>query len=151
MPKVLLLEKNIEQKIKNKTINIVIAYEKSNYKEMKYLTQEINKEYPDGISGYDIKISHFRYRDFKKCDINAEVLYILPSSEKNIKTVVEGYNSCKAITFASKKEYLRYKAMISIDVGKKVKPIVNLMAIKNSGIRFKPVLLSISKVFKDEK
>jgi len=150
MPKVLLLEKNIKEKIKNNTINITIAYEESNYKEMKFLEQSIKREYPNGISGYEIKIEFIDYKAFKECNIDTNILYIFPSSKENIKMLIKGYNDCNTITFASDKEYLKYDAMISIDVGKKVKPIVNLVAVKKFGIAFKPVLLSISKVFKYE-
>ncbi len=150
MPKVIMLEKDIEKKIKNKTIHIAIAYEQSNYKDMKYLIQEILREHPDGISGYNIRISLIKYSEFKESDSNTNMLYMFPSSKDNLEKLTKAYYSSKAITFASNKEYLKYNAMISIDVGKKVKPIVNLVAIKNSGIKFKPVLLSISKVFKDD-
>jgi hypothetical protein len=150
MPKVLLLEKNIEQKLKNNTINITLVYEKNNYKDMKYLTQEIRREYPNGISGYNIKIVQQEYGLINKCDPNIDILYIFPSSKDNIKNLIQIYSRCKAITFASNKEYLKEGAMISIDVGKTVKPIVNLVAVKNSGITFKPVLLSISKVYNYE-
>ncbi len=150
MPKVLLLEHGIEKKIKDRKIHITIAYEDNNYKDMKFLKTSIKSKYPKGISGYKIDIDLINYNNFKKCKQNTNILYIFPSSEKNIKTLIKEYKKCHAITFASVKKYLKLDAMISIDVGKKVKPIVNLNAVKTSGISFKPVLLSISKVYQEE-
>ena len=148
MPKVLLLEHNIEDKIINNKINITIAYEKNSYKDMKFLKKAIESKYPNGISGYEIEIDFINYDAFTKCKETTNILYIFPSSQKNINNIINEYRKCDAVTFASEKEYLENGAMISIDVGKKVKPIVNLKAVKRSGISFKPVLLSISKVYK---
>ena len=148
MPKVLLLEYDIEKKIKDKKIYIMIAYEKNNYNDMKFLRDAIKRKYPNGISGYKIEITLLRYSEYDKCDPRANLLYIFPSSSKNINKLIKDYKKCNTVTFASDKEYLDNDAMISIDVGKKVKPIINLDAIKKSGISFKPVLLSISKVYK---
>jgi hypothetical protein len=149
MPKVLLLEHNIEKKIKKNKIHITIAYEESNYHDMKFLKKAIEDKYSNGISGYEIVVDFIDYNNFKKCNINTNMLYIFPSSQENINKLIKEYRLCNAITFASQKEYLKNNAMISIDVGKKVKPIVNLDAVRSSGISFKPVLLSISKVFKN--
>lgn len=151
MPKVLLLEHGIEKKIKDNHINITIAYEDNNYKDMKFLKRSIESKYPNGISGYKIKIDLINYKTFKKCNPNTNILYIFPSSNNNIRKMINEYKKCNAITFASDKKYLKLNAMISIDVGKDVKPIVNLNAVKNSGISFRPVLLSISKVYQEEK
>jgi len=151
MPKVLLLEHGVEKKIKDNKINITIAYEDNNYKDMKFLKTSIESKYPKGISGYEIVIDLINYNNFQKCKKNTNILYIFPSSEQNVIYLINAYKECDAITFASIKKYLKFDAMISIDVGKKVKPIVNLNAVKNSGISFKPVLLSISKVYQEEK
>lgn len=151
MPKILLLENNIKQKIKNNKIHITIAYEQNNYKDMKFLKQSIKRKYPDGISGYEIDVDLIEYANFEKCDINTNLLYIFPSSKKNIDNMVKEYKACHAITFASDKEYLDNNVMLSIDLGKKVKPIINLKAVKESGISFRPILLSISKVYKNDK
>ncbi|MCW9026053.1 MAG: YfiR family protein [Thiovulaceae bacterium] len=148
MPKVLLLEHDIEKKIVDNKIHITIAYEKNSYKDMKFLKKSIETKYPKGISGYKIEIDFINYDSFQECKKHTNILYIFPSSQDNINNLITKYNECHAITFASQKEYLKNNAMISIDVGKKVKPIVNLKAVKASGISFKPVLLSISKVFK---
>lgn len=151
LPKVVLLEYGIENKIKDKSINITIAYEKKNYKHMKFLERSISSKYSKGISGYDIDIELINYNDFKECNKNTNILYLFPSSKKNIKNMIKKYKECNAIIFASIKKYLRYNAMISVDAGKEIKPIINLNAIKKSGINFKPILLSISKLYQEEK
>jgi hypothetical protein len=147
MPKILLLEHHIEKKIKNNEIHITIAYEESNYHDMKFLKKAIEDIYSNGISGYKIVVDFIDYNNFQKYNVNTNMLYIFPSSQANINKLIKEYKLCSAIIFASQKEYLKNNAMISIDVGKKVKPIINLDAIRSSGISFKPVLLSISKVF----
>lgn len=149
MPKVLLLQHNIQQNVTNNQINIIIAYEDNNYKDMKFLKRAVEIKYPDGLSGYNIVIKSINYKELKECDRSTNILYIFPSSKNNIDNIIDLYKKCHTITFASQKEYLDHNAMISIDVGKKVKPIVNLNAVKASGISFKPVLLSISKVYKN--
>lgn len=150
MPKVLLLEHNVENKIIDNKINITIAYENNNYKDMKFLQKAIELKYPEGLSGYKIEVNSMNYKEFTKCDNATNILYIFPSSKDNIDKLITLFRQCSVITFASQQEYLKNNAMISIDVGKKVKPIVNLNAVKASGISFKPVLLSISKVYKND-
>ncbi len=39
--------------------------------------------------------------------------------------------------------------MLSLNISKKIKPIVNLNAIRASNITFRPVLLDISKIYVD--
>ncbi|WP_373072291.1 YfiR/HmsC family protein [Sulfurimonas sp.] len=151
MPKILLLENNIEKKIKNNVINITIAYEKTNYNEMKFFKQAINRKYPEGISGYEIKINVIEYANLKECSNETNAVYVFPSSKENIDNIVQKYKSCHTVTFAYDKNYLSNNVMLSISLDKKVKPIINLKAVKDSGISFRPILLSISKVYKNDK
>ena len=151
IPKILLLQNNIKQNINDQTINITIVYDQNNYKDMKFLKQAIKTKFPDGVSGYKIDIKTTEYESFKKCYNNTHLVYMLPSSRENIEMIVKAHKAYKVVTFAYDKKYLSSDVMFSVHLDREVKPIINLKAVKSSGISFRPILLSISKVYENDK
>jgi hypothetical protein len=115
------------------------------YKDAKLLKKQINSRYANGIKSFSIETKLYTYSDINRIDAN--IYYLFPSSKKSIQKAVQKAQSNKAITFSYLKEYLEYGVMISIDVSKKIKPILNLTAIKDNNIMMRPILLDISTIY----
>ena len=145
VPKISLMDYQFKEKIKENTITIAIMYKNSEYKDAKSLKKKIDSRYKDGIKSFKVKSIIVSYSDISKTDAN--VYYLFPSDEKNIKASVKQAGKNHALTFSYLKEDLKYGVMISLNVSKKIKPVLNLSAIKLHKITFRPVLIDISTIY----
>ena len=145
VPKVYLMDYNFKKKLHNKTIVIAILYEKSEYKSAKSLKEKIKSRYPKGINSYKIVSKLVPYTEVSKSSAN--IFYMLPASKKLIQKSVHRAQKEHALTFAYAQKDLNYGVMISLNVSKKIKPILNLEAIKRNSIEMRPILIKISQIF----
>ena len=148
VPKISMMDYQFDEKIKDKTIKIAIMYKDAQYKDAKYLKQRIESRYRNGINSYKVKSQLVSYSDIKNTDAN--VYYLFPSNKQDIKNCVTQANNHQALTFSYLREDLKYGVMISLNVSKKIKPLLNLEAIKMSQITLRPVLLNISSIYMHE-
>jgi len=151
LPKVLLMDYDFERKSSKDNICIVIAYNKKDYKNAKLLRTNIEEKYPNGLNNYSILIELVPYTKIKKQTTEANIYYLFPGSEKNIFNTISKATKSDALTFSYLKDDLQDGVMCSVSIGSKVKPILNLEAIKANNITFRPVLLKISKIYKKER
>jgi len=145
IPKVYLMDYNFKKKLHNRTITIAILYEKSEYKSAKSLKEKIKFRYPEGINSYKIVSKLVPYREVSNSDAN--IFYMLPSSKTMIQKSVKHAQKNYALTFAYNKKDLNYGVMVSLNVAKKIRPILNLEAIKLNDIEMRPILIQISQIF----
>lgn len=145
LPKLYLMDYSYAKKIKNNSITMAIMYHKSEYKNALSLKNKIETRYSNGLKSYKIEVQLVLYSNIENS--NANIYYLFPTNSKNIKNVVKKANEKKALTFSYLKDDLKYGVMISLVIGIKVKPILNLNAIKVHNISFRPILLNISSIF----
>ena len=149
MPKIFLLAHGFENDIHNNTILISIAHNQTNKKSAIYLKNEIKSKYKK-LNSYDIEVKTINYKDINRCNKTTNILYLLPTNNEDLKQAVNIAKKCHALTFSYAIDDLENNAMVSVNIGKKVKPILNLSAIKESNLSFRPVLLSISEIYTHE-
>jgi hypothetical protein len=147
IPKIMLMDYQFKRKIKDDSIVIDILYEPLNYKNAISLKNKIDVKYKNGIKSYKIETRLVAYSDENKPQAN--IYYIFPTTSENIEKVIEKSKINHALTFSYLEKDLQYGVMLSLDISKKIKPIVNLNAIRKSHITFHPVLLNISKIYVD--
>jgi len=145
VPKISLMDYKFKEKIKENTITIAIMYKNSEYKDAKSLKKKIDNRYKNGIKTFKVKSIIVSYSDISQTDAN--IYYLFPSDKKNIKKSIEQASKNHALTFSYLKEDLKYGVMISLNISKKIKPVLNLSAIKLHKITFRPVLIDISTIF----
>ena len=145
IPKICLMDYAHKEKIKNNEIVIAIVYNQINYKSAKNLKNIIDTKYVSGIKSYVLKTKLVLYSRVDKSDAN--IYYMLPTTSYNIKKTIEKASQSNALTFAYLQSDLKYGVMLSVDIGSKVKPILNLNAIKLQNISFRPILLKISNIY----
>ena len=145
VPKVYLMDYNFKKKLHNKTMVIAILYENNTYKSAKSFKEKIVARYPDGINAYKIVAKLVPYSQVSSSEAN--IFYMLPTSTKMIRQSVKHAQQESALTFAYDKKDLNYGVMISLNVAKKIKPILNLEAIKINNIEMRPILIKISLIF----
>ncbi len=145
VPKIYLMDYGFKEKLQNNSIIISLLYDASSYKSAVSLKNKIDGKYRDGIKGHSVKVKLTAYNSL--ANTQANIYYLFPTDRQNIKEVIKKANSNHALTFSYLNDDLKYGIMLSLKVGKRVKPIINLDAIKLHNITFRPVLLKISKIY----
>ncbi len=146
VPKLYLMDYKYQEKIKNNKITMALVYDKLDYKVALSLKEQIDFKYKDGLNSYDLKTELVLYSDIKNIDAN--IYYLFPTKTENIIELIKYAEQNQALTFSYFKDYLKYGVMISLNIGHKVKPILNLDAIRSYNIAFRPILLKISNIYK---
>ena len=146
VPKILLMDYRIQDKITKSTMKIVIAYNDSEYKYAKSLKNRIDSRYKDGIKSYNISTKLVLYKDIN--NTKANLYYLFPTSKENIKSTIKQAHKNDALTFSYLKDDLQYGVMISLNISKKIKTVLNLDAIKKYKISLRPILIEISTIYK---
>ncbi len=145
VPKIYLMDYDFHKKIINNTITIAIIYKKIDYPSAKELQALMKSRYKKGIKSYKIQPVLVRYADVATAEAN--IYYLFPSAKKQIQKVIKKASDNNALTFSYKEDDLKYGIMISLSIEKKVKPLLNLEAIKANSIFLRPVLIDISTIY----
>ena len=145
VPKISLMDYDFKAKAIDNKIIIVLYYDNTEYKSAIYLKNKIELKYENGINGYTINCKLVNYTDAKV--IKANIIYLFPSKKENILKVTNFAKEVKALTFAYLEDYLVDDIMISVKIGSRVKPIINLSSIKANKICLRPILVKISEIY----
>ncbi len=145
VPKLYLMDYSYREKTKNDMITIALIYTKIDYKNALLLKNKIDYKYSKGLKSYKVRTVVIPYEKVDSC--NANIYYTFPSKFENIKKVIRQADENEALTFAYLENDLKYGIMISLNIGKKVKPVLNLDAIRLYNISFRPILLDISSIY----
>ncbi len=145
VPKIYLMDYKFKQKLDNNAIVIALLHDKRSYRSALSLKNKIDTKYKNGIKNYSVKTKLVSYTQVSKTEAN--IYYLFPTKYKNIRKVIKKASSNQALTFSYLNDDLKHGIMFSLEVGSKVKPIINLSAIKSNNITFRPVLLKISKIY----
>jgi len=148
LPKITLMDYELKNKLINDSITIAIVYNKKEYKSAVSLRNKIDTKYQNGIKNHSIKTKIVLYKSIK--NTKANIYYLFPSNKKNIKNVIDIAKENQALTFSYLKDNLKSGVMISINIGERVQPIINIDAIRTAHINLRPVLLSISTIYKQD-
>ena len=146
VPKIYFMDYKFKEKLKNNTLSIAILYQKGEYKEANLLKKKIETRYKNGIKSFKIITELVLFSKVERS--HANIYYLFPSSVKNIKKVVALAKENRAITFSYLQSDLSHGVMISVDISKKIKPIINLHAIKRNHIALRPILIDISTIYR---
>ena len=145
LPKICLMDYKFKDKLKDNTIAISILYDRNNYNSAKDFKNKIDMKYQNGIKTYKVEVKLVSYNSVDNSSAN--IYYLFPTNNYKIHKVISKANSLKALTFSYLEDYLEKGVMISIYMGSKVKPILNLDAVKLNDVSFRPILLKISKIY----
>ena len=82
---------------------------------------------------------------------DATALMLLDAPAQRIGKTLQMARKRRVLTFSYSNTLLREGAVISLAVGKEIHPIVNVMAVKRSGLKLDPVLYQIAKIYDGSK
>ncbi len=113
------------------------------------LTNKVAKNYPDGIKNYKIKLISSSYSNINFC-LNTQLLFMFNSDENNIRKSIEFSNNNSMLTMSYDSKLLKDGVGISLFLGRKIIPYINVKAVHNNGIELNNALLRISKIYSED-
>lgn len=147
MPRFVLMSSQID-KLSSK-ISICIISEEVDKLSAMTLIEKSNENYPDGIKNYTINYIYVDYTDIDECK-TSKLAFLFNSDKKNIDDFLQFSLENKILTLSYSKEFLKNGVDISLFLGRKIVPYLNIDSIKKKGIQLNNLLLRISKIYAKE-
>lgn len=127
-------------------VEICILHDAIDERDAGLLMDKVNKNYPKGIKSYKIKLLSEDYNNIQECK-NAQTAFLFNSNEKNIQKAISFFNRQKILTISYNAELLENGAQISLFIGRKVQPYINIDEILKNNIKLDNILLRVSKIY----
>jgi hypothetical protein len=110
------------------------------------LMDKINTNLPNGIKQHKINLLNSNYEKINKCK-NSQLIFMFNSSENNIKNAVEFSDKHNILSISYDEKLLQNGVEISLFIGRKVLPYINMKAISKNKIELDNILLRVSKIY----
>ncbi|WP_416768718.1 YfiR/HmsC family protein [Sulfurimonas sp. ST-25] len=105
----------------------------------------VRSAYPDGWKGERIWIVKSRYGSLERRCARSELLFLLNAEEPKVWRAVSFATAKRKLTVSYENRYLEEGVLVSLHVGRSVRPYLNLSQAKAAGIHFSSGLKRISK------
>lgn len=143
-PKVLLTDTNLNNKLVNNEIKIVLLYEEIDYQTAKKFKINIQELYEE-LNGKKISIVLRTYDSFDETE-KASAYYLFYSSDRKVEAVCHQIEQDSILTFSYDNRYLDLGVVMSLHVGKKTSPYINLINLKKSEIKLQNIIYKIARI-----
>ena len=143
-PRFVLLS-SLKDKIK-KEINVCVLHEDIDDNAAKTFIRKITNNYPNGIKDYQLKLINGVYPNLKDCK-ESHLIFLLNTTDKNVIYSVSFAKKNKILLLSYDSKILEYGVDVSLFIGRKVTPYVNVESLKTKEIEFNNVLLRVSKIY----
>lgn len=138
------------QKDKIKTeINMCVLHDDVDEVASKTFISKTTNNYPNGLKDYRLKFIDSVYPNLENCKAS-QLMFLFNTEEKNIISSVEFAKRNKILLLSYDSEILEYGVDVSLFIGRKVTPYVNVDSLKTKDIEFNNVLLRVSKIYQNK-
>lgn len=144
LPRVILMSSQKERIVDS--LNICLIRDELDSSSAKLLADKIYVNYPKSLLKKDINIESVTFNELDKCK-SAHLLFMFDTREELVSRVVDFSNSYGVLSAAYNDNYLESGLQLSIFIGRKVTPYINISAINRSNIELDNLLLRISKIY----
>ena len=110
------------------------------------LQNKIKLNYPNGIKNHPIHILNPSPQKINICK-NSQLMFLFNSDEEHINKALLFAYKHNILSMAYDKKLLQNGVAISLFIGKKVVPYINMEAIQKSNIELNSILLRVSKIY----
>lgn len=128
------------------SINICVLHDDIDKLTTLSLIDKINNNYPNGIKNYKITLLNTTYSKITQCE-NTQLLFMFNSNGKNIADALLFANKQNILTMSYDEALLENGVEISLFLGRKVLPYINMKVITENKIELDNILLRISKIY----
>jgi len=147
LPKIIFMDYNFKKKIYKNKILIALVCDKNHYNEAIKFRELIYKKYTNEINGYKLQIDIINASDIKENHDKKSIYYLFPTITSEIIQIINTLKNSNAIVFSFDKKDLQYGSNISLNIGKKIRPILNMASLKKKNISLASSLINISEIY----
>jgi hypothetical protein len=137
-----------QKKVIDKKIKICILHNLSDKNYAELLLKDILKNNPNGIGDYKLNVISTDYSDARQCSKN-QLVFLFNENLDVMKKSIDFFNEEKTITVSYDQKYLKNGIDISLFIGHKVLPYINLNSLHQKEIYLDSLLVKISKIYKE--
>lgn len=130
-------------------INICVVNDPLDDKYGSLLIHKIQKNYPNGVKNYKLKLINTNYSGLNACQ-QADIAIMFDTDDQSIEKSLKFFNRNRILTFSYNPKYLEYGVGVTLYIGKKVVPYINLDALRKNRIELDNTLIQISKIYGQE-
>lgn len=130
-------------------IHLCIHYEAGDDKAAKRLRDTMLSIYPDGLGGRNLHISISPYKASHQCNQSA-LIFLLDTDIETMRPIILDAQKQHVPTMSYSNRFMANGVMLSLYLGKTVRPYLNVEAAKQSGITLDNLLVQISKIYTKE-
>ncbi|OYZ65585.1 MAG: hypothetical protein B7Y17_03195, partial [Sulfuricurvum sp. 24-42-5] len=141
IPRIVLMSSQKEQ-IKE-TIDLCIVGDKIDERVALTMIDKLTDTYPNGINNHLLKLTNTTYSTIEKCQ-SSQLIFLLSSNEQNIDKAVQYTHKHRAISMSYDPLYLENGVQVSLFLGRKVTPYLNINELRKNGIDVDNLLIRIS-------
>lgn len=142
-PKILFMEKGTKDRIQS-SINLAIVASPSNQEAARHFSSMLLKQYPDGINDHPIRVSIVSAKEVLEMNNVHGIILMVPPEDNMLKTLIVHTYENKILTFCLDPLLLTKGAIISLYIGKSIKPYLNVSALKESSFTFEYSFIKLS-------
>jgi hypothetical protein len=130
----------------DKSIDICIVSEQMDEGSAGIFGDMIKQDYPNGMKGYPVSISYTDYSRIQSCQ-DAHLLFLFDTSPELFDRSIDFARMHHLLTAVYDEKLLAKGADISLHLGRKVLPFLNLQNIRDKDITMDNPLIRISKIY----
>lgn len=127
-------------------INICLVNDEIDRLTMDSVASKVQESYPSGIKKYSVDIHRANYENLSNCK-ESEIIFFLFATDKNVKQLTIFSKKHQILTISYHQERLQDDVDISLDIGRKIVPYLNMKSIQKKNIQLNNTLLRISKIY----
>ena len=136
---------NQKDKVDN-DIEICILHDEIDTRVADLLSDNIKNNYPNGLINHPIKLIQNDYNHFKSCK-GAQLMFMFNSDDEHIQNALLFSKEHSILTMTYDLFFLEQGADISLFIGRKVTPYLNMQSIVDKKIILNNILLRVSKIY----
>lgn len=144
-PRLLFLSQGVMFEAPNR-FGICIVHEAGDEKAAQTIESTLIAYYPTGLNYHSMTITRSLYARARTECIAHELLFLLDAPDDKIARIIRFASQNKKLTMSYDPRHVDAGALLSVHVGRRVEPILNVAAAKRSGIAFGTSLLQIARV-----
>ncbi len=148
VPKTVLMDYDFRDKLVDGHITVTVLCMRNDLYYARNLKKYIERKYAAGLEDMGVRVNIKTYRDFSgKPQPRSTIFYLLPAPAPTVRAALRHLEHSHVIIFSYDPNELRNGAHISLLIGYRVKPVLNLSALKNSDITLRPAIIRISELY----
>lgn len=144
-PKIILLDKNIQEKTTDSTVSLGIVYNDGESEEAYVVKNLIDDKYKGKLGKYKFQVHLINANNFRDTD-SSSAYYFFNSSDVKKQEIISHAINHKRISFSYNYKDFRDKTLISIFLKEKTYIYVNKATVSEYNIKFAPIFYKIAKV-----